>query len=95
VSDGLRDYFKRKGAKPANPEHVAEYERNMREKTIPAIERAIKEQRQLRHRLIFGGAASPWTCPKCGRVWGPTVKECEPCNSKGPFGSTRRKGLAR
>ena len=21
-----------------------------------------------------------WTCPKCERVWAPTVRECELCN---------------
>lgn len=21
-----------------------------------------------------------WTCPKCGRVWGPSVQGCAPCN---------------
>ena len=21
-----------------------------------------------------------WQCPKCGRVWGPIVVECGPCN---------------
>jgi uncharacterized OB-fold protein len=24
----------------------------------------------------------PWICPKCGRVWGPYVVSCCPCNSK-------------
>lgn len=23
---------------------------------------------------------NPWICPKCGRVWGPFVAECVPCN---------------
>jgi len=22
-----------------------------------------------------------WICPKCGRVWGPLVMECKPCNA--------------
>ena len=24
---------------------------------------------------------NPWICPKCGRVWGPMVIGCGPCNS--------------
>lgn len=32
----------------------------------------------------------PWICPKCDRVWGPTVTACAPCNSRGPFGSKRK-----
>ena len=23
---------------------------------------------------------NPWICPKCGRVWGPGVTACNPCN---------------
>lgn len=23
----------------------------------------------------------PWVCPKCGRVYGPLVTECHPCNT--------------
>ena len=23
-----------------------------------------------------------WVCPKCGRVWGPTAHQCDPCNRK-------------
>lgn len=22
-----------------------------------------------------------WECPKCARVWGPSVTECKPCNA--------------
>lgn len=25
-------------------------------------------------------AVSGWACPKCGSVWGPSVKGCERCN---------------
>lgn len=24
----------------------------------------------------------PWICPKCGRVYGPTMPSCVPCNAK-------------
>lgn len=27
-----------------------------------------------------------WECPKCGRVWGPTVIQCSPCNVKAETG---------
>lgn len=23
-----------------------------------------------------------WVCPKCGRVWGPMVPHCAPCNNE-------------
>lgn len=26
-------------------------------------------------------APQPWTCPKCGRVWGPNTLGCDPCNA--------------
>lgn len=25
--------------------------------------------------------AKGWECPKCSRVWAPSVTECKPCNS--------------
>jgi len=28
-----------------------------------------------------------WICPKCGRVWGPLVMQCGPCN-QGPISTT-------
>ena len=31
---------------------------------------------------------NPWICPKCGRVWGPGVTACNPCNdSRGSAGA--------
>jgi hypothetical protein len=33
----------------------------------------------VRHRY---GDPAAWICPKCGRVWGPYVRECEACNSQ-------------
>lgn len=29
-----------------------------------------------------GGRVRPWVCPKCGRVYGPIVMVCAPCNAK-------------
>lgn len=25
-------------------------------------------------------SSTGWTCPRCGRVWGPSVQACAPCN---------------
>lgn len=35
---------------------------------------------------------NPWVCPKCGRVWGPLVMECIPCNSKKQAYTTTNEG---
>ncbi len=26
--------------------------------------------------------SQPWICPKCGRVYGPSIVQCLECNSK-------------
>jgi hypothetical protein len=39
--------------------------------------------------------SAPWICPKCDRVWGPSVTNCAPCNERGPFGSKRSSGTVR
>jgi len=32
---------------------------------------------------------TPWVCPKCGKVWGPFVMQCAPCNARsGPATTT-------
>lgn len=40
--------------RPADPAILAEYERSMREETIPAIERALKAQHRAAHFLRLG-----------------------------------------
>lgn len=30
----------------------------------------------------------PWICPKCGRVYGPFVQECNPCNQYAGYANT-------
>jgi hypothetical protein len=49
----LNEYFARNGT-PVDPNVVAEYERSMREDTIPAIERDIKAQQRAAHFLRLG-----------------------------------------
>jgi len=31
-----------------------------------------------------------WQCPVCGRIWGPTVKECKECNKFVPIEEFKR-----
>jgi hypothetical protein len=31
---------------------------------------------------VVAAPVSGWACPKCGRVWGPTVTGCEKCNAE-------------
>ena len=52
----ILDYCERRGLKviPADPTVIAEYERSMREETIPAIEAAIKAQARAAHYLRLG-----------------------------------------
>lgn len=50
----LGDYFKERGAKPVNPEIVAGYDRQMRDETIPAIERDLRNQRIMSHYFLLG-----------------------------------------
>jgi hypothetical protein len=57
----LKEYFQRNGT-PAAPEVMREYDRQMREETIPAIERDIKRQARAAHYLRLG-------IPR--RFWGP------------------------
>lgn len=33
-----------------------------------------------RYDLMFNPPQQGWTCPKCGRVYGPAHHECVPCN---------------
>lgn len=52
----LKQYFERLGT-PADPAVVAEYERSMREDTIPKIEADLKEQARRAHYLRLGISA--------------------------------------
>jgi hypothetical protein len=51
--ESLKEYFKRNGT-PADPAVIAEYERQMREETIPAIERDMKESARRNHYFRLG-----------------------------------------
>jgi hypothetical protein len=51
---GLREYLKSRGAKPVDPAVMAEYDRQMREETIPAIERDMKAQARANHFYRLG-----------------------------------------
>lgn len=52
----ILDWLERQGVKttPADPAIIAEYERQMREETIPKIIAAQKEQARLAHYLRLG-----------------------------------------
>lgn len=39
-------------------------------------------QMAMRDNIIITPEPSPWTCPRCDRVWGPGVKGCEVCNNE-------------
>jgi hypothetical protein len=57
MNKGLADYLAGLPAgsvKPGDPKVMAEYERSMREETIPAIERMLKEQQRAAHFYRLG-----------------------------------------
>lgn len=67
--DGIKEYFKLKGAKPVDPAIMAEYERQMREETIPKIVADLKAQARAAHFARLGipdPKLSECSCGKAG-----------------------------
>ena len=56
MNKGLRAYLKRIGAQPVDRKIVEEYDRDMRERTIPEIERKLRKSAALTAEMRF----CPW-----------------------------------
>jgi hypothetical protein len=85
MSDGLREYLKRKGARTLTKENcpaLAEYDRAMREDVIPAIERDLKAARRAAHFARLG-IPDPALAAGSRRAKTPKAVECEASQSGG------------
>jgi hypothetical protein len=94
VNKGLRDYLAslpEGTVRPVDPAIMAEYERSMREETIPAIERALKAQACASH-YFWLGIPDPAIAAGSRRAKTPQAVECEASQS-GPKGIAQTKSV--